>query len=63
MPQVTRVALNTSNETAGFYAKLGFRVVQRTPDGYRAGLDRYDLELTVDNGLRGRLAALGSANA
>jgi ribosomal protein S18 acetylase RimI-like enzyme len=44
---VARVVLNTSNEAVGFYRKLGFRVVRHVPDGYRAGLDRYDLELAV----------------
>src|SRR5262249_12233528 len=61
MPQVTRGTLNTSNETVGFYEKVGFRVVKMTPDGYRAGLDRYDLELPVDEELRRRLAAFGDA--
>jgi ribosomal protein S18 acetylase RimI-like enzyme len=61
MPQVARVTLNTSNETVGFYEKLGFRVVKATPDGYRAGLDRYDLELPVDEGLRRRLAEFEDA--
>ena len=56
LPQVTRVTLNTSNETVGFFEKLGFRVVKVTPDGYRAGLDRYDLELPVNDELRKHLA-------
>ena len=61
MPEVTRVTLNTSNEAVGFFEKLGFRVVKVTPDGYRAGLDRYDLELPVDEELRRRLAEFGDA--
>ena len=59
MLQVTRVTLNTSNETVGFFEKLGFRVVKVTPNGYRAGLDRYDLELPVDDELRRRLTEFG----
>ncbi len=61
MPQVTRVAVNTSDQTAGFFEKLGFQVTKVTPDGYRAGLDRYDLELPVDDELRRRLAEFGDS--
>jgi ribosomal protein S18 acetylase RimI-like enzyme len=61
LPQVMRVTINTSNQTVGFFEKLGFRVVKVTPDGYRAGLDRYDLELPVDEELRRKLAAFGDA--
>jgi hypothetical protein len=41
-----KVILNTSGETAGFYEKIGFRVVEHIPDGYRPGLDRVQMELT-----------------
>jgi ribosomal protein S18 acetylase RimI-like enzyme len=44
LPEVRRVVLNTSQETVGFYLKLGFAVVRHVVDGYRPGLDRYDLE-------------------
>jgi hypothetical protein len=37
--------MNTSGETVGFFTKAGFQVTAHTPDGYRPGLDRYDLEL------------------
>lgn len=42
---ITCVQLNTSHETVGFYAKMGFSVTRHTPNGYRAGLDRYDMEM------------------
>jgi ribosomal protein S18 acetylase RimI-like enzyme len=61
MPEVRRVRLNTSNVTVGFFQKLGFRVLKFTPNGYRGGLDRYDLELPVDDALRQRLAELGDS--
>jgi ribosomal protein S18 acetylase RimI-like enzyme len=61
LPGVTRVTVNTSNETVGFFEKLGFRVAKVTPGGYREGLDRYDLELPVDDALRQRLAELGES--
>src|SRR5260370_3139072 len=59
--EVTRVTINTSNETVGFFEKLGFRVVKVTPNGYRAGLDRCDLELPVDDKLRQRLLEVGDS--
>jgi ribosomal protein S18 acetylase RimI-like enzyme len=43
--RVQRVALNTSDQSAGFYLKLGFRLVERVADGYRAGLDRCQMQL------------------
>jgi ribosomal protein S18 acetylase RimI-like enzyme len=55
MPDVQRVVLHTSQETAGFYRTLGFREVKVTPNGYREGLDRHDLELSVDAEYRSRL--------
>jgi ribosomal protein S18 acetylase RimI-like enzyme len=61
MPEVTRVTINTSGPAVGFFEKLGFRVVKMTPDGYRVGLDRYDLELPVDDELRRRLAEYGDS--
>jgi ribosomal protein S18 acetylase RimI-like enzyme len=47
MPGVGRVVMNTSHETVGFYRKMGFEIVKHCADGYRPGLDRYDLELKV----------------
>jgi len=52
---VERFVLHTSNETVGFYQKLGFRVVCFRGNGYRQGLDRYDLELTLGDEVRRRL--------
>lgn len=42
-PATKRMELNTSQHTAGFYEKLGFRTVRMTPDGYGPGLDRHDM--------------------
>ena len=47
MPEVAKVVMHTSQKTAGFYRKLGFREVFRRVDGYRPGLDRHDLEFDV----------------
>jgi ribosomal protein S18 acetylase RimI-like enzyme len=49
LPGVRRVVLNTSQETVGFYLKLGFAAVQHVINGYRPGLDRYDLEWRPDS--------------
>jgi len=40
---VPHAALDTSQHTAPFYARLGFREVKRTPDGYGPGLHRVDM--------------------
>ncbi|WP_102128138.1 GNAT family N-acetyltransferase [Deinococcus planocerae] len=37
------VHLDTSQHTAPFYARFGFREVRRVPDGYGPGLDRVDM--------------------
>jgi ribosomal protein S18 acetylase RimI-like enzyme len=47
IPGVEKVVLNTSQETLGFYLKLGFKTVKQIPNGYRLGLDRCDLERRV----------------
>lgn len=44
---VSVVEMNTSDETVGFFTKAGFKVTSHVKDGYRPGLDRYDLELRV----------------
>jgi ribosomal protein S18 acetylase RimI-like enzyme len=43
-PGVGTVVLHTSNETVGFFRKLGFRDVAMIPNGYRQGLDRCHME-------------------
>ncbi|GHF62796.1 putative N-acetyltransferase YhbS [Deinococcus metalli] len=40
---VAEVALDTSQHTAPYYARFGFREVRRVPDGYGPGLDRVDM--------------------
>ncbi|MEN5147537.1 GNAT family N-acetyltransferase [Brevundimonas diminuta] len=47
-PGITRVILNTSQHTQGFYARFGFETVKVTTDGYAPGIDRWDMELTLD---------------
>jgi len=44
-PEVEEVGLSTSQRTAGFYERLGFRVVAVESDGYGPGLDRCEMRL------------------
>jgi ribosomal protein S18 acetylase RimI-like enzyme len=46
------ITLNTSQETIGFYEKLGFRTIVFTSDYYSIGLHRYDMELSMDEQFR-----------
>jgi RimJ/RimL family protein N-acetyltransferase len=56
-PGVERVMMDTSQHTAGFYEKLGFRQTRVIEDGYAPGLHRHELELAVDDTLRTRVFA------
>lgn len=44
---VATVVLATSQHTRSFYERYGFRVVKITPDGFAAGLDRYDMAMRL----------------
>jgi ribosomal protein S18 acetylase RimI-like enzyme len=44
---ISRLVLATSQHTAGFYQQHGFTVSKITPDGFGAGLDRYDMTLPM----------------
>ncbi|MDV3468426.1 GNAT family N-acetyltransferase [Stenotrophomonas sp. C3(2023)] len=46
-PGVERIVLDTSQHTQGFYARFGFVATAVTPDGYGAGLDRWDMALEL----------------
>jgi predicted GNAT family N-acyltransferase len=48
VPGATRVVLNTSQHTQGFYAGFGFLTEAVTPDGYAPGIDRWDMVLRLD---------------
>ncbi|MFN3441752.1 MAG: GNAT family N-acetyltransferase [Rhizobium rosettiformans] len=45
--QIAELVLATSQHTFGFYRRHGFTVVQVTPDGFAAGMDRYDMKLRI----------------
>jgi len=44
-PRCTNVRLGTVPATAGFFAKLGFEVVETVKDGYGPGQDRVEMRL------------------
>jgi GNAT superfamily N-acetyltransferase len=44
---VVRVTINTSQHTSGFYQRFGFVADQIIPDGYAAGLDRWEMSLSL----------------
>ena len=46
-PAVRLIRLHTSQHTAGFYEREGFRVLRTTHDGYAPGLDRVDMARAV----------------
>lgn len=45
--RLRRVILDTSQHTAGFYARYGFQAVATIKDGYGPGLDRVDMTLDL----------------
>jgi ribosomal protein S18 acetylase RimI-like enzyme len=45
---VKTITLNTSQETVGFYEKLGFHITAFTLDYYSVGFHRYDMEIEVN---------------
>ena len=46
-PGVRELALETSQLTTAFYERLGFEIVDVTPDGYAEGLDRCTMRLRL----------------
>lgn len=44
---VERVAIETSQKSAGFYDRLGFRVTEVTANGFGPGLDRWVMVLEL----------------
>ncbi len=47
MPGVTRVRIETSQRTQGFYRRFGSVPEAVAPDGYGPGLDRWDMVLRL----------------
>jgi GNAT superfamily N-acetyltransferase len=55
MPSVRQVHMNTSQRTAPFFAKEGFRTLRVTRNGYAPGLDRHDMELRLGTAVREKI--------
>lgn len=45
--EIAEVVIATSQHTSRFYERHGFRIVKITPNGFAAGLDRYDMTLRL----------------
>ncbi|QWK81540.1 GNAT family N-acetyltransferase [Ochrobactrum sp. BTU1] len=45
LPNIDELVLSTSQHSAGFYERLGFRVSKITPNGFGPGLDCWDMTL------------------
>ena len=56
--EAATVVVNTSQHTAGFFERFGFRTLSVRPDGFAPGLHHHHLELTVNDD---RQAALTTA--
>ncbi|HYF64489.1 MAG TPA: GNAT family N-acetyltransferase [Herpetosiphonaceae bacterium] len=54
-PRVMAIDLDTTQHSAGFFARLGFAVRRITPDGYAPGMDRIDMRLSVGDADRAAL--------
>lgn len=49
MPAVTKIRLDTSQHTQGFYAQFGFVPERIILQGYGPGLDRWEMALNLDS--------------
>jgi len=47
IPDLAELTLATSQHTRGFYEGFGFVATKVTPDGFAAGLDRWDMTLRL----------------
>ena len=48
MPGAERVRLSTSQHTAGFFQKLGFKVAETRKDGFAPGIDRIEMVMILN---------------
>jgi uncharacterized protein (TIGR02569 family) len=59
--KITRVRLDTSQHTRGFFEREGFVVQASTQDGYAPGLHRYEMTLSLDPETRERIRHAAAA--
>lgn len=52
-PGVDKVVIETSQHSAGFYGRLGFRVTEVSENGFGPGLDRWVMVLQLGKGRSG----------
>ena len=49
LPEISEIAIDTSQHTAGFFARHGFRTTQQVTDGFGAGIDQVSMSLQRKN--------------
>ena len=54
-PRLERIVLETSDRSAPFYERHGFRTTRVTPDYYAPGVHLHNMALELDSEVRGRL--------
>jgi ribosomal protein S18 acetylase RimI-like enzyme len=59
-PSLRKITLNTSQETVGFYEKLGFHTTDFLPNFYSEGLHCCKMELQVNDEFHDRLTAIAA---
>lgn len=53
LPEISEIAIDTSQHTAGFFTRHGFCTTQRVADGLGVGIDQVSMSLLRHNWLRG----------
>lgn len=48
-PEISEIAIDTSQHTAGFFARHGFRTTQQVADGFGVGIDLVSMSLLRDH--------------
>ncbi len=48
MPNISKIGLETSQHTYKFYEKFGFKVQNKTPNGFAPNLDCYEMRLDLN---------------
>jgi N-acetylglutamate synthase-like GNAT family acetyltransferase len=46
-PSLTVAVVNTSQHSAGFFARMGFKTRRTIPDGYFAGMDKHEMSVPL----------------
>jgi hypothetical protein len=63
IPAISRITMDTSQHTIGFFEKFGFRVTGQQLDGYGPGLHRHDMVLELNEKTRENLQNASGSRA